>query len=202
LSREILIVYHEPGVRGSEERLRRILHLLRANGIEARLSALTEAVDNSCWGARLVYLLMMGRGGHWLELKEACGVDASVIPGWVVAKSIAEYLSPRGARSVLLLYRRAKRNVDVYTRDLEGIAVGLRALDYMVVMLEASMVERTQLSVDAVVPLTLLPGSLTRLARKAARLYSALHAAPYFALYGLENIASWIAADVTSHAPV
>ncbi len=198
----VLLVYHEPGVKGSERLLERLVESLSELGIAARLEPLGRGVESKCWGYRNVYLLMMGRGGHWLELRDACGAPAKTIPAWVTAKSIADLLSARGLRSVLLLYRRAKRNIDVYSRDLAGIGFSLRARGYKVAMIEAGIVERVQIRIDAVVPLTLLPGRLLDIAVKAGRLYSAAYVAPYFAAYGLEEIVAWISGDVFSRSSI
>ncbi len=189
----MLLVYHEPGVEGSESMLAPVAARLRGLGFDAILAPLGRALKE-CKADR-VYLLMFARGGHWASLRDACGREPRVIPAWVSASAIAGAARGYGRR-LMLLYRRARRLNGLYSRGVAGIAARLRAAGFHVYTVEANMAYRFDApGVDVVVPLSLLPGRLVGLAQRAARLYGGV-ALPAFAVYGLDAIASWVAGEL------
>ncbi|AEM39235.1 hypothetical protein Pyrfu_1377 [Pyrolobus fumarii 1A] len=188
-----LVVYHEPGVRGSERILEKLLALLDSLGLKARLSPLKESIVNRCWNFERIYLLMFGRGGHWLELRDACNTEPRILPPLLVAEGVASVTRP--GSSIVLVYRRARRNNVMYTRDIMNIVNALRALGRRALPLEASRALRLgPYRADYVVPLALLPGSLAEHAARIARVLNA-EPLPPFAVYAIEHIAAWIASE-------
>ncbi len=189
---DALIVYHEPGVGGSETLLYPLVDRLRGLGFEALLAPLGEAL-RGCPAARRVYLLMFARGGHWLSLFEACGRPPLYIPPHVSAAGLARAVG--AGASLVILYRRAKRLQRLYTRDVAAIAAGLAAAGVRAYPLEASAARRAWLVATHVAPLALLPGRLQGLAEWLAGRLGARPVEP-FALHSLDLVASWIASTL------
>ncbi len=186
----MLLVYHEPGVPGSEAMLDALAASLRNAGIDANLAPLGRVLREGCGGEHKVVLLMFGRGGHWLSLRDACGVNPFIIEPGVAAAAIAGHAS---GFNIVLLYRRARRGLDLYSRDLARVARGLRAVGKRVLMLEASRASVAEAPRDSVfVPLSMLPGRLVGLARMLAEKHGGTWL-PAFAEYGLSFLAAWLA---------
>ncbi len=186
----MLLVYHEPGVPGSEVMLEGLVASLQGAGVEASLAPLEHVLRKGCGGERRVVLLMFGRGGHWASLRDACGVEPFIIEPGVTAAAIA---GSADGRYVVLLYRRARRRLDLYSRDLARIARGVRAAGKRVLMLEASRANVAEVPRGSVfVPLSMLPGRLVGLARMLAERHRGSWL-PAFAEYGLGFLAAWLA---------
>ncbi len=187
---DVLIVYHEPGVASSVALLESLSSALRARGLRHGLIPLKSVARGRC-RARRVVLLLFARGGHWLEVREACGTEVHVIPPSVTALAVREAVGST-TRRLLLLYRRSKRLVDVHESDIGRIARSLRALGYGVETATPEDAEGKITKGLTIVPLSLLPGSLTETAYKLAKAHS-LSSLPAFAEYGLPYLAAWIA---------
>ncbi len=118
-----LIVYHRPGRRGEERRLRTLLMLLQAQGLEAGLASIEEALEAPPTRA---YLLLFTRGGHWRSLVDA-GHEAYTVPPWLTASCIASEARRRGAAGAQLVALRAHRLRGLQAADLAAIEAATRA---------------------------------------------------------------------------
>jgi len=153
---------------------------------------LDEVTMDDCRDSHRHILLLPTRGGHWLELIEK-GCSPKILPPYLLALSITRQLARINAKSPLLVALRARRAIQLQSRNLQTLTriIMLHGYSPKVVMLQRTTDPIPDAEADSVIPLAILPGRLVDNTANYANQKKMPSLGPILS-YATIDIASWI----------